>query len=295
MEYGRTAKIIQKIFLFLLALVVFSSGMTAKKEALAANINQSTFRIDFIDVGQGDAALIQCDGHYMLVDGGDSSQASRIYSILRNRSITNLDVLVATHPHEDHIGGLPGALNCATVGVAYSPVPAYDTETFRNFVKYLNGQGVSITVPKVGEVFNIGSASVTVLGPLTPSSGLNNNSIVLRIVYGSTSFLLVGDAETEEENSILNSGQMIQSTVLKVGHHGSETSSGYRFIREVSPQYAVISVGSGNQYGNPAGDVLSRLRDANVMTYRTDMQGDITCISDGKSVSFSATKSKGYF
>lgn len=292
MEYRRITGIIQKFLLFLLTLVVLSSGTSANTVMHAANNGQGSFQIDFIDVGQGDATLIQCDGHYMLVDGGESKQSSRIYSILKNRSIKYIDVMVATHPDADHIGGLSGALNYASVGVAYSPVTEHDTKTFQSFVKYLNKQGVSITVPQAGEVFSIGSATVTVLGPRTLSSETNNNSIVLRIVYGDTSFLLTGDAQTEEENSILSSGKTIQSTVLKVAHHGSKNSSGYRFIREVSPQYAVISVGSDNQYGHPTENVLSRLRDADVKTYRTDMQGDITCTSDGKTVSFSVNKNK---
>ncbi len=290
MEHKRINRLIQRFLVFFLTLVILTSVTAAKTAIFASSTNQNSFQIDFIDVGQGDAALIQCDGHYMLVDGGDSKQSSRIYTILKNRSINHIDVMVATHPDADHIGGLSGALNYSSVGVALSPVLEHDTKTFQNFVKYLNKQGVAITVPKAGDVFDIGSATVTVLGPRNLSSESNNNSVVLRIVYGNTSFLLTGDAETEEENSILSSGQTIQSTVLKVAHHGSNSSSGYRFIREVSPQYAVISVGSDNQYGHPTENVLSRLRDADVKTYRTDMQGDITCISDGKTVSFSVKK-----
>ena len=289
MKRMKADSIIKRLFVALLLMVSLTLSI-GSGEIYAAGATNSSFQIDFIDVGQGDAALVQCDGHYMLVDGGDSKQSSRIYSILKNRSINYLDVMVATHPEADHIGGLSGALNYATVGVAYSPVTEHDTKTFQSFIKYLNKQGVSITVLKAGNTFKIGSATATVLGPRSLSSESNNNSIVLRIVYGNTSFLLTGDAEADEENSIMNSGQTLKSTVLKVAHHGSNSSSGYRFIREVDPQYAVISVGTGNQYGHPTENALSRLRDADVKTYRTDMQGDITCTSDGKTVSFSVKK-----
>ena len=283
-------KIIQKTWLFFCCTILFAICLSANTYIYAANTDSGNFQIDFIDVGQGDAELVQCDGHYMLVDGGDPSRSSQIYSYLKNRSISYLDVMVSTHPHADHIGGLSGALNYADTGTAYSPVASHDSKEFQSFVKHLGKLGKTITVPNPGDVFMLGSAKVTVLGPgvITPSP--NDNSIVLRIEYGSTSFLLAGDAEAVEENSILNSGQMLHSTVLKVGHHGSVSSTGYSFLREVSPQYAVISVGKGNQYGLPDEPVLSRLRDAGVITYRTDLQGDIICRSDGNSVSFSVTK-----
>ncbi len=274
-------------FVLAMLLIIFQTGTTC---TYGATKTKSSFQIDFFDVGQGDAALVQCDGHYMLVDGGDSKKSSFIYSYLKSRSIDHIDVIVATHPDADHIGGLAGALKYADVGIAYSPVKEHDTKAFRSFVKYLNSHGKSITVPKSGDKFTLGSSNVTILGPRKITSDSNNNSIVLRIEYGQTSFLFTGDAETDEEKSILESGQTIQSTVLKVAHHGSDHSTGYVFLKEVSPQYAVISVGSGNRYGHPTENLLSRLRDANVTTYRTDLQGDITCISDGKTVDFYVEK-----
>ena len=283
--------IIRRILTLILAFLVMAVGFYAGEDVNAAEVGQTPFQIDFIDVGQGDSALVQCDGHYMLVDGGNSDQSSLLYSYLKARNISYLDVMVATHGDADHIGGLSGALNYANVGVAYCPVTDYDTKTFRSFVKYLGNQGKCITVPNAGDTFMIGSAVVTVVGPRTKSSsGDNNSSIMLRIEYGNTFFMLTGDAEYEEETSVLNSGQPLQSTVLKVAHHGSAGSTGYRFLKEVSPQYAVISVGKNNQYGHPTEEVLSRLRDADVMTYRTDMQGDIICVSDGNSVTFSVKK-----
>ena len=290
MECRGTAKIIQKFLLFILTFAFLISHVSAGTVIYAVNTDQNVFQIDFIDVGQGDSVLVKSKGHYMLVDGGNSKQSSLIYSYLKSRSISNLDVMVATHADADHIGGLSGALNYATVGVAYCPVTEHDTKTFKSFVRYLGYQGKSITVPKAGDTFMIGSATVTVVGPIASASDANNSSIVLRIQYGDTSFLLTGDAEYEEETAILNSGQGIQSTVLKVAHHGSAYSTGYRFLREVAPQYAVISVGNDNKYGHPIEAVLSRLRDADVKTYRTDMQGDIICRSDGKTVSFSVEK-----
>ena len=147
-------------------------------------------------------------------------------------------------------------------------------------------QGISITVPSAGDTFALGNATVQVLGPVISSTDPNNMSIVVRVVYGDTSFLFTGDAEREEEQNILDAGFSVQSTVLKVGHHGSANSTTYPFLREIMPEYAVISVGVNNSYGHPTEDTLSRLRDADVTVYRTDMQGDVICTSDGKTVSF---------
>ena len=250
----------------------------------------STFEVHFIDVGQADAALVLCDGKAMLIDGGNVADSNVIYTYLKKYNITHLDYVIGTHAHEDHIGGLAGALNRATVGIAYCPTTSADTDAFDNFVKALNRQGVSITVPSTGDSFTLGSATCNILAVNTDKSDPNNTSIVLRIVYGDTSFMFTADAERVVEQAILNSGAEIGSTVLKVGHHGSDTSTSYVWLREIMPQYAVISVGKGNSYGHPTEEVLSRLRDAEVKTFRTDMQGDIVCVSDGTTVTVTVTR-----
>ena len=242
--------------------------------------------VTFLDVGQGDAAVLQCGGQSMMIDGGKAKASSYIYSWLKKNQISHLDVMVATHTDADHIGGLSGALNYAKVGTAYCPVTSGTTKTFQSFVKYLKKQGKSITVPEAGDEFSLGSARVRILGPTDPQAEDNNSSIVLKVTFGDTSFLFTGDAERDEEQELLESGYDLESTVLKVGHHGSDTSTSYLFLRTVNPQYAVISVGADNTYGHPTEAVLSRLRDADVKTYRTDLQGTITAVSDGKKVTF---------
>lgn len=249
-----------------------------------------TLTVTWLDVGQGDAAVIQCGGQSMLIDGGKPEKSSYIYAWLQQHSLSYLDVIVATHVDADHIGGLSGALNYASVGTAYCPETTGTTETFQSFVKYLAQRGKQITVPTAGETYALGGAQVQILGPLHCAEDSNDNSIVLKVSFGATSFLFTGDAERAEEQDLLNAGVNLQSTVLKVGHHGSDTSTSYPFLRAVAPQYAVISVGAGNSYGHPTEAVLSRLRDAGVTTFRTDLQGEITAVSDGQTINFSTAK-----
>ena len=231
--------------------------------------------VRFIDVGQGDASLITCNGHSMLIDGGRSSSSDKIYTILKDAGIKYLDYIVATHPEADHIGGLAGALNYATVGTAFSPVTEAEGEAFQNFKKYLDKQDVGITVPEAGQQYELGAAVFTILGPISLSESNNNNSIVIKLTCGDTSFLFTGDAEEKEEQDILSSGADLGSTVLKVGHHGSSTSTSNAWLNAVSPSYAVISCGKDNEYGHPAEDVLSRFKERDVTVLRTDLQGDI--------------------
>lgn len=267
------------------------SSQPAKPAQTAAPVTlpaDSSLEVHYIDVGQADSALILCDGHAMLIDGGNVADSDLVYAYLKKLGVNQLDFVVATHAHEDHVGGLAGALNYAKADVALCPVTNHDSKAFNNFVKYLGD--TAITVPKPGDAYTLGSASFTVLGPINPSNDPNNTSIVLKLVYGDTSFLFTGDCERDEEQDILGTKPDLRATVLKVGHHGSDTSTSYPFLREIMPQFAVISCGVGNSYGHPTEDALSRLRDADVKTYRTDMQGTIICKSDGKAVSFAVER-----
>jgi len=249
----------------------------------------SSFSIHFIDVGQADAALVECDGHYMLIDGGNKGDSNTIYSVLKKAEVEKLDIVVASHEHEDHVGGLPGAFNYTTADLTLCPVTSGESKAFEDFKKYADKNGNGITVPSVGDEFSLGSAEIEILG-VNSTYDKNNTSIVLMITYGETSFLFTGDAERDAEQVILSSGADLSATVLKVGHHGSDTSTTYPFLREIMPEYAVISVGDGNSYGHPTDDTLSRLRDADVKVFRTDIQGDIYCTSDGRTVTMSASR-----
>ena len=264
------------------------SETTAQSGQETAGVSESgSFTIHFIDVGQADSALVTCDGHSMLIDGGNADDSNLVYSVLQRETDGHLDYVVGTHAHEDHIGGLSGAFETDTADVTFCPVTEYDSKAFRNFKTRADESGGGITIPAVGDTFTLGEASVTVVAVNYVPEDTNNTSIVIRIVYGDTSFLFTGDAEQETEEKILESGQDIESTVLKVGHHGSSTSTSQAFLDAVSPTYAVISCGKDNSYGHPHSETLAKLASAGVEVLRTDELGDIYCTSDGSEVTFS--------
>ena len=252
--------------------------------------------VHFIDVGQADAALLLCGDEAMLIDGGNADDSSLIYSYLKNNGIDYLDYVIATHPHEDHIGGLSGALSYADVGKVLSPVADSDNSHFEKLMKKARECGAEIEVPQIGECFALGDAEVEIIGPVrTDYEDINNVSLVLRVVYGETAFLFTGDAERESEQDILALGREVSADVLKVGHHGSRDSSTYPFLNAVMPKYAVISVGKDNSYGHPTEEALSRLSDAGAEILRTDEKGDIICISDGETVEMLEGRERNLF
>lgn len=255
----------------------------AYKDSLTPLPEASELQILFMDVGQADAALLICDGQTMLIDGGNVGDGQKIYSVLKERKIQTLDYVVCTHAHEDHVGGLSSALSACDAGTIFCPVKDFDSRAFQNFAE----KAEDITVPEAGDTFTFGNGTVEILACDPYAEEVNNTSIVLKLTYGQTSFLFTGDAEYPVEQTLLDEGYDPSATVLKVGHHGSASSTSYRFLNQVMPRYAIISVGDDNSYGHPETEVLTRLRDADVAVYRTDLVGDILCTSDGKQVTIS--------
>lgn len=249
--------------------------------------------IHFIDVGQADCALLECDGKFMLIDGGNVGDGQLVVSYLKQMGVQTLDAVVCSHAHEDHVGGLPAVLSVFDAEKVYAPVTEYDTKVFRDFVSKTEDNAGAITVPAPGDQFTLGTATVTVLGPVKEYDDPNNTSIILKVSYGESDFLFTGDMEVEAENDMLDywdNRVVWESEVLKVGHHGSDTSSGYRFVYEVNPGYGVISVGQDNDYGHPHKEPLSRLKDAGLVIFRTDILGHVIAETDGKDITFTWEK-----
>ncbi len=247
--------------------------------------------VTFLDVGQADCALLICGGNTLLIDGGNSKDSSLVYSFLREKGVKKLDYIIATHPHEDHVGGISGALSYVRdVGTVYSPVADDSNYYFKRMVRELENMDVKITVPSVGDGFDLGEARATFLGPCELMEDMNQNSLVCKVEYGDISFLFTGDAEKAAEQMMLEAGEDLSATVLKVGHHGSYSSSCYEFLRAVDPSYAVISCERNNDYGHPNDKLLSRLRDADAAICRTDRNGDIVFKTDGTVLTVTAEK-----
>lgn len=257
------------VFVFCLLLLSSCSGTSY----------HSTFTIDFIDVGEGDAALVACDGHYMLIDGGDTNHGKLVREFLRDKGIMHLDILAISHMHEDHIGGLAEALQSINkVDLVWAPINYSSSKPFTDMSKHLH---TSITIPRLGESIRLGSAEVTVLDYGSNTDA--NESMVLLIQYGDTSFLFTGDIEHNMENRLCDKyDDDFPVTLLKVAHHGSDTSTSIRFLRMVQPTYAIISAGS--KYGHPSEQTISRLEQADVQIMITKDVGNIHVVSDGEEV-----------
>lgn len=242
----------------------------------------------FLDVGQGDAILVQYGNKTMLVDGGPIDAGPTVASYLKSRGVSSIDVIVSTHPHADHIGGLLTVLDEFPVKVVYDIGIPHTTQTYETYLTLIDEKNIRFIVPKCGDTLDLAPGVVVqVLSPPPgglPGEDLNENSMVLRIAHGDVAFLLASDAGFEAEDAMLASGLDLKSDVLKVGHHGSRYSSGEGFLKAVDPKYSVIDVGSSNVYGHPAPETVARLEEIGSKVYRTDRDGNIIMTSDGKGI-----------
>jgi len=255
-------------------------------ESMAPAIEKTGFSMTMLDVGQGLSLLIEADGHYMIYDGGGQSRSSYVVSYLKQHNVTKLDYLVASHYDEDHISGLIGVMNTTKVDQAITPDYLRETRVFNSFRSTLARMAIPEEHPTRGAQYNLGNATIRVLSPYTyDQSEDNGNSIIIKITYGNFSCIVTGDAEKDEEQSVLRSGEDIKANLYVVGHHGSADSSSREFVRAIDPQYAFISVGKDNSYGHPNPATLSVLMENNIQIFRTDQQGEVTVTSDGQSVS----------
>lgn len=243
-----------------------------------------TLCVRFLDVGQGDSILLGCEGEYMLVDGGSVSESQFLVSRLNRLQVDRLAYVVNTHPDEDHCGGLAGVLVCYPAQHVFACVTEHTTRAFENVAKYADAQGSAIEIPQLGASWKLGEATVELIGPVEDYDETNNQSLILRVDYGRTSFLLTGDMEAEAEQALLLAGANVRADVLKIGHHGSTTSTSQTFLDTVSPSIAVISAGEGNEYGHPHEQTLAALQTREVEVYRTDTQGEIIMTSDGETI-----------
>ncbi|HHV06806.1 MAG TPA: MBL fold metallo-hydrolase [Firmicutes bacterium] len=253
---------------------------------MGPDLSEASLSVHVMDVGQADAILVLAAGKSMLIDGGNRTDTDLVKEYLRSQGVEQLDVVIGTHPHADHIGGLVEIINDFPVDKIYMPRVAHTSKTFEDLLTNIKNKGLKVTAAKAGTKIDLGEEITAVF--LSPSASsyeeLNNYSAVLKLTYQNTSFLFTGDAEAEVEKELLASDANLSSTVLKVAHHGSDSSSTADFLKAVQPDIAVISVGQDNTYGHPSTKVINRLQKAKAQILRTDVHGTVVLVSDGQDV-----------
>lgn len=257
-----------------------------------AGINESTemndlpMSVHFIDVGQGDCIFAESEGGCVLIDAGERGSEEVVGRYLRGLGVSKIDYVVATHPHSDHIGGMAGIIDEFEIGNIIMPrlnkslTPT--TKTYERFLEAASASGAKIIAARPGSQYTLGELSMTVVGPTNTSDELNNMSVVIRMSYGKRSFIFMGDAQTQEEEDIILSGADIDSDVIKIGHHGSVTSTSDGLLTAVTPDAAVIMCGKDNSYQHPHEEIVEKLEYLNIALYRTDTMGTVIIATDGR-------------
>lgn len=282
------------IILFIIFKTDFLSDI--KNTASISNVINSSERLEvtgdlnvyFIDVGQADCIYINQGDYNMLIDAGNNKDGEKLVNYFKSLNIKKFNYVVATHPHEDHIGGMDDIINNFKIDEFYMPDKLSTSKTFEDVLDALSNNNLNYYAPQKGESFSLGDAKFKVIYSGDDTNDINDSSIILKMTYGSNSFLFTGDATSNVEKIILN--EDIESDVLKVAHHGSDYSSTEEFLDKVSPKYAVISVGENNSYNHPSSSTLDKLNKRNIKLYRTDLNGTIIFTSDGKNINVETIK-----
>lgn len=250
-------------------------------------------QISYLDVGQGDSAYIKVNDFDILIDAGPRSDSDKLMEQLKEKNIDDFEIVIATHPHEDHIGGMTKVFEEYDVESFYMPKATSTTKTFENMINAVKNEGLKVQVIKEGTSFDLGEgAKIEVYSPIQDSyDNLNNYSPIMKLIYGNNTFIFTGDAEKEVEKEVLEKySNNLNADVIKFGHHGSSTSSSEEFIEAISPRYGIISCGVDNSYGHPHRETLDVINKMDIKTYRTDKQGEITIISDGNEIEIKTEK-----
>ncbi len=284
-------KAYKKIFriiipLFILMLTFSACSKSKNVENTSVPDSKNIIKVNYIDVGQGDSELIQVNDKNILIDAGPNESIDKLMNYLSKQNIKKLDYVIATHPDEDHIGGMSSVIKKYDIGEFYAPKKLATTQTFENMVKALKTKNIKINPGKSGMSLDLGKSVVCEM--LAPNNDkytdTNNYSIVVKITYGQSKFLFTGDAEKISEKEMLAKNLDLSADVLKVGHHGSSSSSSKEFLDKVNPKIAIISCGKNNKYGHPHSETIKQLKNRKVQIYRTDVDGSIVLISDGKKI-----------
>jgi len=287
MNSKKVNKLLNKIIILLF---VFIISIYAKKHVEESYSYQETgisatsnLEIYFFDVGQADSIFLKNNDYTMLIDAGNNSDGENIVKFLKEKNINDIDVVVGTHPHEDHIGGLDDVISNFSVGKIYMSDAISTSKTFSDVLDVIEEKEYSVNIPIIDEIFNLNDMKFKVIYTGDNEDNLNDSSIVLRLDFGSTSYLFTGDISASVEKELLDKD--INVDVLKVAHHGSDYSSSEKFIEKVNSKYAIISVGYNNKYNHPSNEILTRLKNNKI--YRTDKDGTIKIDSDGKDINVS--------
>lgn len=258
----------------------------SKNNDVSTSMVEPKLQIHYIDVGQADAILIKQNEHFMLIDAGKNDTEESLLNYLRELGVSKFDYIIGTHVHEDHIGGMDKVIENFDVENIFFPKQTSTTKTFENFAKAVQAKNKKLYAPSSKETFTLGEASFEILAPNSSEyKEANDYSIVVKLKYKNKSFLFMGDAEEVSEKEILDNNLDVKADVLKIGHHGSKTSTSTEFLEKVDPSLAVISVGKDNSYKHPSKETMVRLQASSIPVYRTDESGTIILNCDGDKIS----------